>query len=96
MKNICMVYDVDARNLLEAHEIVAGASLEGSIDFVLPEPAYNVKNKRTIDNYLNEIFVPEDSSGFVQLVRRGMAEGAHGIVFCLSTQYAKWYRSWCR
>lgn len=40
---ICSIYNVNFRNLVEAHEPGIGKYINGKMDFVLVNPPYNVE-----------------------------------------------------
>lgn len=77
IKSDCMVYDVNFPDLPKAHEHVAGDSLNGKVNLVLNSPPCNVRNDRSMENYLHDIFAPEDLTDFVELLLQVMATGAH-------------------
>lgn len=86
MKSICVVYDVNFRNLLRTSEDVEGASLEGNVNITLTDPPFNVWNERNMGNSWRYIFILEHMNEFLELERQVMVAGAHEHVFCSCIQ----------
>lgn len=46
----CCIYDINFRNLVEEHAVVAGEDINGKVDLQLMDLLYNLRNDRDADS----------------------------------------------
>lgn len=93
MAPLCALYDVDFRNVLEEHELVAGEKMNGKVDLVLADHPYNVRRDREERNADHYVSALEDIKDMASVLEEVMKPEGHGDWFCSVLQFAIWYRA---
>lgn len=78
MAPICRVYDIDFGKLVEEHELGTREGINGKMEFMFVDTAYNVRRDGNADNSEYDILTSEDMRHMGRVLGNVMKPGAHG------------------
>lgn len=85
------------RVLLHASSFDAGAPiLDGTVQFVLTDPPYNVWRLRKVENSAHDSLFFREMRNTVELMTSLLRPGGHAIFFCTDQQFAAWHTLFCK
>lgn len=82
MRGVFDMYDCDFRELVEAHELGCGVSLQNSAQLVLCDPPYNIRRVRHNANSEYDRFGNKDQADLIDEIAIVLQPGGHAHTFC--------------
>lgn len=89
----CFVDDTSFNELDNLHDLERGSALHQNVNVVLDDPPYITCSVRSQISSAHCVFCKDNFEDAVELMRKAVARGAQGHIFCSYLMFSHWSKS---